>query len=194
MPPISSPLLFLLVSELCQFRRAKSVTSAVILLIVPSTDSSLTTFAQISLVRWTLLRPAVFLRLHLNTCPPSEPECDPLYVRIFVKRQHAEPVAGSTSLVEDLSVVPVPWVSPYQDGYFLAAPDAGRTGIAPAPELAHDICRVFLVGAPIGAPAAVLPLEPGSRADFVGEGVDDALVESGEHGVGFCNVLVLVLA
>jgi hypothetical protein len=86
------------------------------------------------------------LLLHPNACPLLEPVCDSFDIRVLVKRQGAEPVAGLTALVEYDSVVPILGISPYQHCHLLAVPATVGTAIVVTSELAHHVGRVFIIG------------------------------------------------
>jgi hypothetical protein len=121
----------------------------------------------------------VVLLLHPNACPLLEPICDSFDIRVLVKCQGAEPVAGHTALVEYDGVVPILGISPDQYCHLLAAPPTVETAIVIASEFAYYVGRVFVVAVFVAA----LFAEPG-RVDFIRDCIRDVLIKRRKHKGG----------
>lgn len=122
--------------------------------------TTLTAFAKFTLMWWAYL-PGVVLHLHPNTSPFLQPVRDSFDVRVLVKCQGAELVAGPAALVEYDCVISIVGISPDKYCHRLAAPAMRGTAIVVASERAHHLGRVFVVGVFLGA----FVVEP-RRADF----------------------------
>ena len=134
------------------------------------TITSLAALTKFTLMWWAYFS-GVMLPLHRNACPPLEPVCDSFDIRVLIKCQGTEPVAGFTSLVGYNGVVPILGIPPDQYCHLFAAPAKVGTAIVAACELAHHVGRVFVVGAFVSA----LSVEP-CRVDFIRDCVRDVLM------------------
>lgn len=80
------------------------------------------------------------------------------------------------TLNEHFSVILILGVPPYQYSHLLATPAIRRTGTVHASELAHDVCRVCVIGVFI----AIVFKQP-CGVDCLGDCFDDVLMDQRKH-------------
>lgn len=117
-----------------------------------STHTCLTPLAEVSFMRWRLLRPMAW-RLKHNTRPLEQSICYSLNIRCLIYPQFPQHVAAFAALHEHDGIVATVLIFPYQYRHLVTTPQLRRAVRVVASKGTRDVGGVFIADALVGVGA-----------------------------------------